>query len=299
MELRNNGLKTIIPFCIIFQDMKKFKRVYVEIGNICNLSCPFCVQKHEKPRFLSLDKFEYILKQIRPYTSYIYLHVLGEPLMHPELEGILSLCQMYDLKVQITTNGTLLDEKLQLLKKYPVRQINVSVHSFPLHDKINQDDYLEKVLSCCDELSHKTYISYRLWCMNNYELNDEAKNLLNKILSHYQISYETCVENRNTLAQNRFLSFDEVFEWPSLEHEFISDTGTCRGLRDMIGILSNGDVIPCCLDAKAQAKLGNVFETSFNEIVLGSKAQQIKCGFLEKKLVHPLCKRCQYRTRFV
>lgn len=277
----------------------KFKRVYIEIGNVCNLSCPFCVQKHEDPRFLTLEKFEYILKQVKPLSSYIYLHVLGEPLMHPNLEDILKLCKEYQFNVQITTNGTLLDDKIELLKKYPVRQINVSVHSFPLHDKINQNDYLEKVFFCCDELSVNTYISYRLWCMKNYELNEDAKKLLDSILSHYRISYETCIENRNTLAQNRFLSFDEVFEWPSLEHEFISDRGTCRGLRDMIGILSNGDVIPCCLDAKAQAKLGNIFETPLNEIVEGSKAQQMKRGFLQKKLVHSLCKRCQYRTRFV
>ena len=57
---------------------------------------------------LGIDQFRSILDQIKPYTSYLYLHVLGEPLMHPELEEILSLCRKADMHVQLTTNGTLL-----------------------------------------------------------------------------------------------------------------------------------------------------------------------------------------------
>ena len=276
----------------------KLKRIYVEITNGCNLSCSFCVQKHEKRRDMSILEFEYILKQIKPFTSYIYLHVLGEPLSHPRLEEILKLCQLYEFHVQITTNGTLLKKMLPILMKYKVRQYNISVHSFSQQSKDVQKEYLKNIIECADILSQNAYISYRLWCMQDGFLDDEAKHILDVFLKHYHICLEEVLENHHTLAKNRFISFDDVFEWPSLSHCFISDIGTCRGTRDMIGILSNGDVIPCCLDAYAQAKLGNIFSEDLDSILQNEKIKMIQKGFLENKLIHPLCQRCQYRTRF-
>ena len=100
----------------------KLKRAYIEITNACNLSCPFCVQRHEQARYLDPERFSDILKQVKPFTSYVYLHVLEE---------LLALCAGEEMKVQLTTNGTLLRSRKDLLRKYPPRQINVSVHAFP------------------------------------------------------------------------------------------------------------------------------------------------------------------------
>lgn len=276
----------------------KYKRIYIEITNSCNLSCSFCIQNHTNKRFLNPTQFEYILKQVKPLTSYIYLHILGEPLSHPYLEELLELCDQYQFHVQITTNGTLLKKMMPILKKHKIRQFNVSVHSFKEQKFISQEMYLNDVLECCDQLSKNSYISYRLWCMKNNELDEAAAYILEKILDHYQITYDECIKHRNTLTRNRFISFDEVFEWPSLDHKFISEQGSCRGLRDMVGILSNGDIVPCCLDAYAQAKLGNIFKENLVDVLEGEKACTIKEGFLKNKLVEPLCQRCQYRTRF-
>ena len=105
--------------------------------------------------------------------------------------------------------------------------------------------------------------------------------------------------NRSIALGDRcFLSFDEVFEWPSLSHPYVSDRGTCRGLRDMIAILSDGSVVPCCLDAYAQECLGNVFEQSFAQILQGERLNEIRDGFLRHRLCSPLCRRCAYRMRF-
>lgn len=276
----------------------KLKRIYIEITNGCNLSCEFCIQKHEERRNMSTKNFEYILKQIKPFTSYIYLHILGEPLSHPDIEGILKLCQKYDFYVQITTNGTLMKKMLPILKKYKVRQYNISVHSFSQQNESMQKEYLKNIIECADILSQNSYISYRLWCMQDGELDQQAKKILDVFLKHYHTSLDICLKNHHTLAKNRFISFDDVFEWPSLDHCFVSNVGTCRGTRDMIGILSNGDVIPCCLDAYAQAKLGNIFLEDLDDILQNEKTLMIRKGFLENKLKHPLCQRCQYRTRF-
>lgn len=268
----------------------KLKRAYIEITNACNLSCPFCVQRHDQARYLDPKRFSDILKQVKPFTSYVYLHVLGEPLSHPQLEELLALCAGEEMKVQLTTNGTLLRSRKDLLRKYPPRQINVSVHAFP-HARCD----LEDVLRQCDALSADSYISLRLWCMREGELDEQAKQLLKQILAHYGLD---AVPPGHMLAPGRFLSFDEVFKWPDLRDAPIAERGSCRGLCDMVAILSSGEVVPCCLDAYGQASLGNIWETPLQDILTSKQAEDMRRGFQEGRLVHALCQRCQYRTRF-
>ena len=90
--------------------MKKFKKMYIEITNICNLNCIFCPKTLRKPKFMSCDEFKIIADKLKNYGDYIYLHVLGEPLLHPDIEKILSISESFNFKVIITTNG--------LYKKY-------------------------------------------------------------------------------------------------------------------------------------------------------------------------------------
>ena len=87
--------------------MKKFKKIYIEITNICNLSCSFC-SKVEKPRkMLSTSEFKTIVEKVKDYTDYIYLHVKGEPLTHPNIIELINIANEYNLKVNLTTNGVL------------------------------------------------------------------------------------------------------------------------------------------------------------------------------------------------
>ena len=78
----------------------------------------------------------------------------------------------------------------------------------------------------------------------------------------------------------------------------ISTKGTCKALKDQIGILVNGDVVSCCLDNNGDNKLGNVFKQDINEIINSSKYQEILNGFNRHELVSHLCQRCGYRERF-
>ena len=86
---------------------KPYKKAYLEITNVCNLSCSFCPKTKRPPRFVSVEEFSRLLCQVQPFTDYVYLHLMGEPLLHPELGELLSLCDSHHLKVSLTTNGTL------------------------------------------------------------------------------------------------------------------------------------------------------------------------------------------------
>ena len=149
--------------------VSRFKRIYIEITSTCNLRCSFCQETKRPPHFMSIEEFGHILDEIKPYTNYIYLHVKGEPMLHPELDTILSMCQDAGLTVNLTTNGTLLYKKLFTLIKHPVHQINVSMHSADDNDCIDMDNYINELFYSCDEILEKTdtEISLRLWNTKN------------------------------------------------------------------------------------------------------------------------------------
>jgi len=66
--------------------LKTFKKVYIEITSVCNLACSFCPPTARAKGLIKVEQFNKILDEIRPHTKYIYLHVKGEPLLHPRID---------------------------------------------------------------------------------------------------------------------------------------------------------------------------------------------------------------------
>lgn len=283
----------------------RFKRVYIEISNICNLSCHFCPPVKRERKSMSASEFEYIIKQIKPHSSFVYLHVKGEPLLHKELEQILEIAKKYDIQINITTNATLLEEKQDLiLNSSALRQVNLSLHAFTKESKIDHNNYIKTALSFAKKANDReVYTVFRLWNLNQ---DDEMTKLGLDIMDKIQTTYSLESPLTNSMGGHKsikidshtFVGWEREFVWPSLENEYVSDVGFCYGLRHQIAILVDGTVVPCCLDANGLAKLGNIFEQPFNEIIQTKLAKSIKHGFAEKKVVHELCQKCSFRTKF-
>ena len=92
-----------------------YAKAYVEITNICNMACSFC-HGHSRPKGrMDKNTFSRILDQLEGKTQYIYYHLMGEPLTHPELSEFLQMAAERGFKSIITTNGTLLDKVGQKL----------------------------------------------------------------------------------------------------------------------------------------------------------------------------------------
>lgn len=279
----------------------RFKRVYIEITNICNLSCSFCSQTGRESRTMSVDEFEHIAKQVREFTEYIYLHVKGEPLLHPELEKILDTCSRYGLKVNLTTNGTLLKKQLAVLTTHSaIRQINVSLHSLTQQDS-KIDDFMKTVTDLICTPNHPL-IQLRLWTLatgNSEKVKDIISFLTTELELDFDVVYKSVkAGDYYTLKPKVFLDYDKEFTWPSLENEYISDRGICYGLRSMISILCDGTVVPCCLDACGVINLGNVFSEQLGVILSSKLVEDFTHNIKNRKLTQELCKRCSYRLIF-
>lgn len=275
----------------------RFRKIYLEIGNICNLRCSFCPGTKRAPRMLTPEEFHILASRVRDYTEYLYFHLMGEPLLHPQLPALLAEAERLAFKVMITTNGTLLPEKGRLLLASPsIHKVNLSLQSFEANSSGEMESYLRGCVDFVKEAAFRGILcEFRLWNQGGLDSrNQEIMTFLHRAFP------DPWQESRNgqKLGDRVWLDPGERFDWPKLELEELRQTGFCYGLRDQIGILCDGTVVPCCLDHNGDIPLGNLFEQELREILESPRARAVYEGFSGRKVVEPLCKRCGYATRF-
>ena len=279
------------------QMKKMFKKIYIEITNNCNLNCSFCSPVKKTKKFMTISEFEHILKEIESKTDYIYLHVKGEPLLHPNLIDFLKLAEKYNLKVNLTTNGTLfpiLVDKLKVCKA--LHKIN-----FSLHCEQDNPNYLNELFKSVEKLSEETIIIYRLWTLKDGNLDKKSTTIVEKIKMYYKLSPETVnkiiVDKNIKISPRIYVDKDNEFIWPD-ETNGNESTGFCMALKTQIAILCDGTVVPCCLDSNGCIELGNIYHQSLDEIVNDGKFKLLKKSFQERKITEKLCLNCTFKNRF-
>lgn len=272
----------------------KFKKIYVEITNICNKNCSFCPTSLRQKREMKVNEFETVINKIKPITNYIYLHIKGEPLLHSNFPTLIRICNDNNINVNITTNGTLINKQLETLKNYEIiRQINISFHSY------NNLEEIQTILKCCDEIienNKNVNIVYRFWTYSRE--NKHFNDVIELICKHYDCNNkkEELINIMNIKIKNRiYFNKDFEFEWPSLTNNINNPIGFCYGLKTHIGILSDGTVVPCCLDQDGIINLGNIFKQEIDEILTNQKTIKIIENFKQNKRIEKLCQHCSFK----
>jgi MoaA/NifB/PqqE/SkfB family radical SAM enzyme len=284
--------------------VKRFRRIYLELTNACNIACPFCTNTDRPVRSISLSELQTIIPQIADYTDEIRPHLLGEPLLYPFFDEFIRLCSEYSLTVKVTTNGLLLDEKHSaLLRSACIKEINFSLQSYFPQTHGSEESYADSIFAFSENpetISRGIYINYRFWNLDNGVMPASHRTLLSLLLKRYKKSpdsNDTSVRSLR-LSGRRRISFDDQFEWPSLKNPVRSGKGRCHGAVAHIGILSDGSVVPCCLDSKGVIVLGNIFEKSLSEIAASERLTAMAEGFNGGRCVEDLCRRCSFIERF-
>ncbi len=279
----------------------RFKKIYIEITNICNFNCSFCYKSARSNRFMSTNEFQIVVDKISNFTDYIYLHVLGEPLSHPHINEILTIAENAGLNINITTNGGLISTKKNILLQHSIRQLNISLHD--AEENILEDkwlNYLDEAIDFANIAAPQTYISFRLWNNSNASSVKFNSIVLSHLAKRYNFNDEYILEsgsgNGFKLADHIFLQQSPRFEWPNELRKGIHKTKICYALRDHIAVLANGDIVPCCMDADATMKLGNIFSDNLSEILKTEKAEKIKIGFQNHKIIEPICSSCGFKV---
>ncbi len=288
--------------------MKRLTKIYLEVTNVCNLSCPFCPPSSRAPATMTVDSFSRIVQRIQGRVSTLYFHVKGEPLLHPDLGSLIDIARDAGFSVIITTNGTLLPRTGAILSgKANLSRVNVSLQSLEPLAIERRVSLAQEIFSAVDALVAENrrinpsfLASYRLWTRDRTEY---AVDIISALALHYGARQEMTDEvlsgkNGARLAEGIALHAADTFDWPSLDAEDRGARGFCRALRDQAAILADGTVVPCCLDGDGVIDLGNILETDWDSIMISARARAIYDGFSARTVVEPLCRRCGYRTRF-
>lgn len=276
---------------------KRFQKIYLEISNICNLKCSFCPGTKRSPHVMTEEEFSAMLPKLRPWSDYLYFHLMGEPLCHPHLDQFLHLAGEYGFKVILTTNGTLLHRHQEMLLHAPsLHKVNISLHAFEANDlSMPFNEYLHQCFSFGRALEGKKLVVYRLW--NQGGADEKNAEILNTMKTYFSTSWQE--ERRGfRIGEHIYLEYGDKFDWPDLNAKDDGEHVFCYGLRDQIGILCDGTVVPCCLDHEGDIALGNLHQESLEDILEKPRSREIYLGFQRKKAVEELCRKCGYARRF-
>lgn len=252
---------------------------------------------------MSVEEFDRITDEVSPLTNTICLHLMGEPLLHPNIKEIFGICNKKGLNVYLTTNGTLLKQNLDLLKSGCAKRISVSLHSYEANNNVNSlDEYLDSVLISCKEIadSSKTYIELRLWNERG-DKNTLNESIIEKINSVFNVGLSgQDLQHHTSIADNIYISLADTFDWPiNTENKEKNSVKFCYGLRSHFGILCDGIVVACCLDSEGRLALGNIFENKIEDILNTPRAQNIYKGFTDRNTTEEFCKTCTYANKFL
>lgn len=261
----------------------RFKKIYVEITNNCNLNCNFCIKNKRKNEYLTITKFKILLNELKDYTNYLYFHVLGEPLLHPNINELIDIASS-NFNINITTNGYLIN---RIKNNKNIRQINISLHSYDDKYNIPLKKYLDNIFETIDTLTN-TYISLRLWVKNIYN-----NKIIDYINNRYNININYDVKNYK-INNHIFINNFHEFIWPDLNNNYYNENGKCYGLKDHIAILVDGTVVPCCLDSEGIIDLGNIYITNLKNIVDSDRVETMLKCFSNNIKCEELCKHCSF-----
>ncbi len=280
----------------------RFAKAYVEITNVCNLNCSFCPKTRRAPRFLSPAEFETIARRLSGWTEYLYFHLMGEPLLHPDLEAFLRIAGSLGFRVILTTNATLLPQVGPvLLAGSALHKVNLSLQAFEGNGGGESDDYVNQCAGFAAQAAARgVLINLRLWNLDGADVkgrNSENERILDAIARTFPRPW-TPSRGGSRLAPGVYLSWGETFRWPDLNEAKVQAHHFCYGLRDQLGVLCDGTVVPCCLDHEGDIPLGNLLQEDLETIMNRPRTKGVIEGFRRGEAVEPLCQRCGYASRF-
>ena len=267
-------------------------RCYLEITNHCNLDCLFCPKTERAKHRLSLDEFELLTDKLIGKVEYLYFHLMGEPFLHPLLPQFIQIARLKNFVPVLTTNGTLLSKAQNVIEARP-HKIQISLHSHEGNAKEHPEEYIRQVMTFAQKAaSQGILIVLRLWNQGGY---DTTNDYIQALIAEYQPRPWTQRHDGWKLGKNLYIEYDRMFEWPDATHaEYDATDVFCYALRNQIGVLVDGSVVPCCLDHAGDITLGNLFNQSLDEILHSPRATALYNGFTNHKAVEPLCQRCGY-----
>ncbi len=272
----------------------RFKKIYIELSDHCGLKCSFCPSKKNQRKQMDQELFSKIAQQIEGKCQRVCLHLLGDPCKIANLKEYLEILKQHHLWVDLVTSGFYLEHQ-HLLLDPPLHQIAFSLDAGFDKNNPRPKDYLQRILEFCDwkmQSQSKVFINLRI--------QDSTLQTL-PIATIFEFFKQPIPKDFKTYERIRLapyisLNITKTFQWADKNAKIWQEQKYCHAIKEQFGILSNGIVVPCCMDTQGIIALGDANTQSLDSILTSHRAQNMQKGFKKGVCVEELCKKCLFPT---
>lgn len=250
---------------------------YLETTGMCNYNCPICVERVRNFHMEQEDFYQIVDNNTNLFNKNgVWLDFNGEPLMDPLFFERVKYLKNKGIKVRISTNGALLNEKNRkalIESKLDYLVVSIATLDDKKYEQIRGVDNLHKVLENTLKLKEE--------CIRN-ECEMEIQAVMidtcddfdrQKFIDFFH-SKDIHVAFHNFTNRAETIKMDLMKE--NTVHDYTIERGLCVRLSENIGILCDGEVITCCCDFMGRNSLGNIKDYKY------SIEELLKNGNLEK-----------------
>jgi len=286
--------------------------ITIEPTNVCNAQCPVCetgagILERENA-FLHFEEFKIIIDKIYKHTNTLMYYFMGEPFLNREWvkqvqyaksKGIpfISTCTNGDVKgipqeiidsgidfVSFQMGGTTeethkiyrvntklknirknLLETIRLKKEYKADHLHIEAGFILMkHNEHQVDEFIE-------------------WCK---EIGVDSFNIIDPCV-------RTVEQGKKYLPTDKkhWIYDAKKFEEGRLQRNIIPKND-CPWIYYSMTIMANGDVVPCCHDARGKEIMGNLITQSLEDIWNGDKFQNFRDRIHTNQKDIDICRLC-------
>lgn len=253
----------------------------IELAGVCNLRCDFCFQNGliTKPLgFMDMELYTKIIDEgVNKGLCAIKLQIRGESFMHPRLFDCIRYAKDAGIMdVQITTNGTLLDnERIQeifdsgldgIIFSFDQRHLNSYMEKYRVSNYLSLEQAINKFLQKRAELG-----ASRPWVRIQAAVTEDVADSIYKTENYLKEKFPLA----NIISVNKVFDFRE-------DRESYKDLHTrykmlpCGYLTQRLSIFWDGSIAICCMDYNCRFNIGNVNSQTVKDIWLSDQMMQFR-----------------------
>ncbi len=293
---RMNVLKAYhkrIPFMKGYAPM-----VHIEPTNVCNLKCEMCPRdQQDRPEgYMNFTVFKGLVDELNILNSeLIYLHLFGEPTLHPKIFDMIRYAKGKNIDVAMSTNGTTLN--LATAKLLLNSGIDILIISFDAADNPEYYEQIRKNANYNEVFSNiKQFINikkgqkpFTILQTIRMKGSENADKFLNKVLPKY---------NNLTISNKPFDEWggkiDRINKLSTVEIRYEQCTRLCEKIWRTAMIHYDGTVVPCSRCYDKRFALGRFPQQSLRQIWDGEKMIALRQIHIKNRMLHEYCKSCYY-----
>lgn len=272
--------------------------VHIEPTNVCNLKCEICPRdQQDRPEgYMDFKMYTDLVDELSGLrTELIYLHLFGEPTLHPRIYDMICYAKKKGIDVAMSTNATTLNGRTT--KSLLDSGIDILIISF---DAADNPEYYERIRKNADY--NKVFSNIKSFLDTKKDRkpftilqtirmkgSENADQFLRKVMPKY---------NNLTVSNKPFDEWggkvDRINRLSTVDIRYQQCPRLCEKIWRTAMIHYDGTVVPCSRCYDKQFALGRFPQQNLGEIWNGEKMLELRRIHIKDRVLHDYCRTCYY-----